>query len=117
MSLRAPRLWARPGVVLAQTARQAACNRKHGAQQRLGRWLLQARDLVGEDALALTHEYLAEMLGVRRASVSIEMEALRAAGLIAYHRGRVSILDAPGLERVACEDYRIIRGMYDHLRA
>jgi CRP-like cAMP-binding protein len=103
------------GATLAQTARQAACNRRHSVQQRLARWLLQARDLVRRNDLPLTQEFLAIMLGVRRPTVSIEAEHLQTAGLIRYRRGQVAILDAVGLEALACEDYRIIQAENDRL--
>jgi CRP-like cAMP-binding protein len=102
-------------TTLAQTSRQAACNRCHTVQQRLGRWLLQARDLIGSNNFQITQEYIAIMLGVRRPTVSLEATRMQAAGFIRYRRGRISILDQVGLEQVACEDYRVIQADYDRL--
>lgn len=89
-------------VALAQAARQVACNRHHVVQKRLARWLLMAADCSGQDAFALTHECLSDLLGTRRASVTIAAEALREAGLLAYRRGVLRILDRQGLEQASC---------------
>jgi CRP-like cAMP-binding protein len=97
---------------LGQTA---ACNRLHPLDQRCARWLLQTHDRVaGADTFSLTHEFLANMLGVRRAGVTEAAGALQRSGLIAYARGRMRILDRVGLEAAACECYADVR---DHLRA
>jgi Mn-dependent DtxR family transcriptional regulator len=72
-------------------------------------------DRRGEDAFALTQEFLAMMLGVRRASVSIAASALKAAGLVDYHRGGVQVIDRAGLEAAACECYRVTRDEYDRV--
>jgi CRP-like cAMP-binding protein len=89
-----------------QMARSSACNRMHEIHQRLARWLLLVHDRVEGDEFVLTQEYLAEMLGVRRPSVSLAARALHAAGLIDYRWGRIRVLDRRGLEDAACEDYR-----------
>ncbi len=89
-----------------QAARLSACNRMHEINQRLARWLLLVHDRVVGDELGLTHEFLSEMLGVRRPSVSLAAGTLQHAGLIKYRWGRITILDRRGLEDVACEDYR-----------
>jgi CRP-like cAMP-binding protein len=95
----------------------AACNRLHSLSERTSRWLLMARDRAGGDVFPLTHEFLAQMLGVRRASVSEAAEEARAIGAIRYQRGVVTILDRAGLEKTACECYAISRdafvGIYD----
>ena len=80
-----------------------ACNALHSVEQRCTRWLLTAHDWVGGDELRLTHGVLAELLGVRRAGVTVAALALQRAGFIEYSRGRIAILDRPGLEAVACE--------------
>jgi CRP-like cAMP-binding protein len=83
----------------------AACNVKHSIQQRCARWLLMTHDRVGAARFVLTHEFLAIMLGVRRASVSEAAEALQALGAITYQRGAVEILDRAALHAAACECY------------
>jgi Crp-like helix-turn-helix domain len=89
-----------------EIARAAACNRLHSNEERLSRWLLMSHDRVGTDEFDITHELLGQILGSRRATVALSAESLRAAGLIRYHRGRVTIVDRAGLEAVACECYQ-----------
>jgi CRP-like cAMP-binding protein len=86
-----------------------ACNRLHEAERRLARWLLMMRDRLDEDSMALTQEFLADMLGSRRTTVTAAAGALQRSGLIAYQRGRLRILDHAGLEQAACECYDVIR--------
>ena len=86
-------------------AQSAACNRLHQVAERLARWLLMARDRASSDELPLTHEFLADMLGSRRSTVSLAAGTLQKAGLIQYSRGRVKILDRTGLQNSACECY------------
>jgi CRP-like cAMP-binding protein len=97
------------------TAQVAACNRFHGVEERCARWLLLTHDRVGRDTFTLTHEYLGYMLGVRRPGVTLALGILQKAGLIAYHRGEVVILDRDGLENATCECYRTITAEYDRL--
>lgn len=104
-------------ALFTQVAQTAACNRFHSVDKRCARWLLQTHDRVGEDEFGLTQEFLAEMIGVRRASVSTTAAHLRRDGLIQYRRGRIRILDRRGLEQCACECYKIIRAEYDRLLA
>jgi hypothetical protein len=85
------------------TAQSSACNRLHSIKQRAGRWLLHTHDSVGRDEFPLTQEFLAQMLGVRRASVSEVAGKLQTPGLISYSRGRIKILDRRGLEAKSCE--------------
>jgi CRP-like cAMP-binding protein len=94
---------------LAATAQQTACNGLHSVEERCARWLLESHDQVGADEFPLTHEFLATMLGVRRATVTVTAGLLQSAGLITYRHGRVTILDRKGLEHASCECYRIIR--------
>ena len=94
---------------LTQVAQSAACNRVHPVEQRLCRWILMSQDRVGSDTLLLTQEIISQMLGVRRASVSVAAAKLRLAGLIRYSRGIMTILDRRGLEESACECYRVVR--------
>jgi CRP-like cAMP-binding protein len=96
-------------------AQWVLCARLHPLEERMARWLLMCHDRLGIDQFALTHEYLAEMLGVRRASVTIAAGTLRKAGLIEYHRGIVSILDRPRLEDAACECNRVSAAEYVRL--
>jgi CRP-like cAMP-binding protein len=102
-------------VQLLQASRAAACNRLHEVEERMARWLLQTHDWVWNDRFYLTQEFLAQMLGVRRATVTVAAGTLQRAGLIAYRRGEVTILDRPGLEDVACEDYGAVREAIDRL--
>jgi hypothetical protein len=92
------------------------CSRLHAIAQRCARWLLLTHDRVDADQFPLTQQFLARMLGVRRASVGTVAGTLRKAGLIRYSRGVITILDRPGLEAAACECYRIIEAEYDRLR-
>ncbi len=101
----------------AQVSQAVACNGRHAAQARLARWLLAARDRIESDEIALSHEFLAQMLGMRRASVTVAAGALKAAGLIRNSPGHITILDAEGLETAACECYRTVREEYDRLLA
>jgi CRP-like cAMP-binding protein len=101
---------------LTQVAQTAACNRLHHLEARCARWLLMTHDRVSQgERFPLTQEFLAVMLGVRRAGVSLAANALRDAGLIRYSRGAVRVLDRAGLEAAACECYRIVRREFDRL--
>jgi CRP-like cAMP-binding protein len=102
-------------VLLEQTAQSVACNRKHEMGERCARWLLATHDRVGRDSFMLTHEFLAAMLGVRRATVTIAAGLLQQVGLIRYSRGRVTILDRERLEEASCECYRVVRGQHERL--
>ncbi|HZU22955.1 MAG TPA: Crp/Fnr family transcriptional regulator [Terriglobales bacterium] len=90
-------------------AQSAACNRLHEINQRLARWLLTCRERVGSDCLLLKHDFLAQMLGTRRSSVTLAAGALQRKGLIDYSRGKVTIRDLRGLEAAACECYAVVR--------
>jgi len=105
----------RAGLFLGELAQAAACNRLHSLEQRCCRWLLMAHDCAGTDTFALTHEFLALMLGVQRSGLSIVAGSLQRGGLIRYTRGRVTIVDRAGLENEACECYGTWRGQLDHL--
>lgn len=91
-----------------QSTQIAACNRLHEVEERLARWLLMSQDRVGSEILPLTQEFLAQMLGTRRASVSVAAAALQSAGMIKYSRGSVGILDRKKLEKKACNCYAVI---------
>lgn len=101
-------------TLLAQTMQSVACNALHAIDARLCRWLLTTHDRVDSDEIALTQEYLAEMLGVQRTTVSGVARVLQERGLIAYSRGRMVILDRAGIEQCACECYRDVQ---NHFRA
>ena len=96
-------------------AQASACNRKHPVVERCARWLLATHDRVPGDEFELTHLFLAQMLGVRRSSVTIAAEALRSAGAVSYSRGKIRILDRDVLHARACDCYDIIRSTYDRL--
>jgi CRP-like cAMP-binding protein len=102
-------------ALLTEIAQTATCNRIHSVEQRCGRCLLMNREHVGMDALPLTQEFLSQMLGVRRATVTGAAGALQRAGWIRYRRGRISIVDRDGLEAAGCECYRAIKGEFDRL--
>jgi CRP-like cAMP-binding protein len=99
----------------AQVTMTAACNARHAIEQRLARWLLIAHDRAGADEFAMTHEFMAMMLGVRRPGVSLAAGALQRAGLIRYARGRMEITDRPGLEAASCECYHTARREFARL--
>ncbi len=102
-------------ALYALTLQNAACNRLHQIDERLARWLLLVCERVGSNELLLTHEFIAEMLGVRRAGVTEAANRLQQAGLIRYHRGRISILNRQKLEAASCSCYGIIKGEYARL--
>ncbi|HJS63187.1 MAG TPA: Crp/Fnr family transcriptional regulator [Pseudolabrys sp.] len=102
-------------VVYAQAQQSAACNITHTIEERLARWLLRARDLSQSDTLPFTQEFLAEMLGVRRTSVSVVAHTLQQAGLLKYARGRIQITDLEGMRESACECYYAVSKYYDTL--
>jgi len=101
---------------LTQVAQTAACNRAHQLDQRCARWLLMTHDRVdGGDEFPLTHEFLAFMLAVRRAGVTVSLGALQHAGLVRYSRGVITLVDRAGLERASCECYRVVRAHFERL--
>lgn len=102
-------------ALFVQTAQGAACNRLHTQEQRFCRWILMTHDRVGRDSFPLTHEFIAQMLGVRRATVSEAAAAMQTAGCIHYHHGTMTIRDRTGLEAASCECYRVIRAEFDRV--
>jgi len=102
-------------AVFAQAQQSAACFATHRVEARLCRWLLRARDLSGSDKLTFTQEYLAEMLGVRRTSVTAVAHTLQEAGLIKYARGKIQIMNAKELQESACECYASVKAHYQKL--
>lgn len=96
-------------ILLAQVQQSAACNALHEAEARFCRWLLQSRDRSDSDVVPITQEFLAQMLGVRRTTVTLVAQSLQDDGLLRYRRGRIEIIDRAGLEARACECYGVVR--------
>ncbi len=102
-------------ALITQMAQTAVCNRHHSLDQQLCRWLLLSLDRLKSNELAMTQELIANMLGVRREGVTEAALKLQAAGLIRYARGRITVLDRPGLEMRTCECYAVVKREYDRL--
>jgi CRP-like cAMP-binding protein len=102
-------------ALLTQIGQGVACNRLHSLEERCARWLLMTGDRVGEDKFPITQEFLAQMLGVRRPSVTLAAGVLQRAGFISYRRGEMQLLDRDGLEQSSCECYRVVRDAYERL--
>jgi CRP-like cAMP-binding protein len=102
-------------TLFAQAQQSTACMAHHEVDARLCRWLLRARDLSGSDQLPFTQEFLAEMLGVRRTSVTAVARTLQEAGMVKYTRGKIEILDIEGLREGACECYETTKVQYRQL--
>jgi CRP-like cAMP-binding protein len=100
---------------LRNSSQTVACNLLHSVEQRLCRWLLMCRDRVEKEEFMLTHEFLAEMLGVRRQTVTVIAGKLQSARIISYHRGVVRILNRRGLEAACCECYGTAKAFYDRI--
>jgi CRP-like cAMP-binding protein len=102
-------------MILVQAQQSAACNITHTVEARLARWLMRCRDLMDSDDLALTQEFIGQMLGVRRSSVSITAGTLQGDGLIRYSRGHIHILEVERLRAAACECYETVRSQSERL--
>src|SRR5712671_7150780 len=102
-------------VLLAQAQQSAACNASHTVEARMCRWLLRIRDLIQSDEIKLTQEFLGQMLGVRRTSVSLVASTLHQAGWIKYRRGTIQITDVEGLRSGVCECYEKVFSHYEKL--
>ncbi|MFA5914134.1 MAG: Crp/Fnr family transcriptional regulator [Burkholderiales bacterium] len=102
-------------ALIAQTGQIAVCNRHHSLEQQLCRWILSNLDRLPSNELAMTQELIADMLGVRRESVTDAAGKLQKAGLIHYSRGHIAVLDRPRLEAHACECYAVVKREYDRL--
>jgi CRP-like cAMP-binding protein len=102
-------------VLMAQIQQTVACNALHALEARLCRWLLQAHDCVDGDVIPLTQEFLGQMLGVRRTTVTFAARVLQSARLIRYRRGHIQILDRKTLQDLACECYAVVRQNADEV--
>ena len=102
-------------ALITQMAQTAVCNRHHSLDQQLCRWLLLSLDRVPGSELVMTQELIANMLGVRREGVTEAAFHLQSSGLIRYARGRITVLDRPGLEKRTCECYAVVRKEYERL--
>jgi CRP-like cAMP-binding protein len=102
-------------ALLNLLAQNTACNRRHSVEERLARWLLLTQDRVHEPKFAMTQEFMSQMLGVSRPTVSMTASILYKAGLITYARGQITVTDRPGLEAASCECYRVIRKQFERL--
>jgi CRP-like cAMP-binding protein len=99
----------------AMTQQVAACNARHELEERLCRWLMQCRDLLGSDTLPLTQEFLAQMLGVQRTSLTLVAKRLQETALIKYRRGHIQVLDSVHLREGSCECYETINHHFERL--
>src|SRR6266480_3711427 len=102
-------------ALITQMSQTAVCNRHHSVDQQLCRWLLLSLDRLASNELAMTQELIANMLGVRREGVTEAAGKLQDAGLIRYRRGRITVLDRPGLEARSCECYQVVKKELDRL--
>jgi CRP-like cAMP-binding protein len=102
-------------AMINQISQSTVCNHRHSVHKRMCRWLLMSHDRVGTDEFHLTQEFLAQMLGVRRPTVTAVARKLQLDGLIAYHRGQLTVLDRKGLEAASCECYKVVTKELDRL--
>jgi len=102
-------------ALLTQISQTAVCNRRHSIDQQLCRWLLLSLDRLASEELTMTHELLANTLGVRREGITEAAHKLQTAGLITYRRGRITVIDRSGIEACCCECYGVVRREYDRL--
>ena len=103
-------------ALITQMSQTAVCNRHHSLDQQLCRWLLLSLDRLEGSELVMTQELISNMLGVRREGVTEAALQLQSAGLIKYSRGRISVLDRPGIEKRSCECYAVVKKEYDRLK-
>lgn len=102
-------------ALITQISQTAVCNRLHSVEQQLCRWLLLSYDRLHSDKLVMTHNLIANMLGVRREGITLAAKHLQARGIISYVRGTITLLDRPKLEATVCECYRVVKSEYDRL--
>lgn len=101
-------------ALMTQISQSVVCNARHNVKGRLARWLLMYHDRMDRDEFNLTHEFMADMLGVRRAGVSEVANSLQARGFIHYHRGHIRVLDRKGLEEIVCECYPVVKEKFEN---
>ena len=102
-------------AMIAEISQNVACNRIHTLDERCARWLLEVRERIGTDEIPLTQEFIAEMLGVRRAGVAEAVAKLKTKRAIQYSRGRIQVVDVRRLEKASCECYLVLKKEYDRL--
>lgn len=102
-------------ILMSLTLRSAACNAAHSVEARAGRWIIATCDRVNRKNIPLTHEFLANMLGVQRSTVSTILHGFQTRGLIQQERGSITVVDRPGLQQAACECYGTLREKYEKL--
>ena len=102
-------------ALIAQMSQTAVCNRHHSVDQQLCRWLLLSLDRLEGDQLVMTQELIGNMLGVRREGVTEAANKLKDSKLISYARGKITVLDRPGIEARVCECYAVVKDEYDRL--
>ena len=100
-------------TLLSQVQQTVACNSMHTIEERICRWLLMMHDRAQGKSLPYTHEFLSHMLGANRKSVTLAAQAMQADGLISYRRGKIQVVDRPGLEKASCECYAIVKERFD----
>ena len=100
-------------TLLSQVQQTVACNAMHSTEERMCRWLLMMHDRAAGAPLTYTHEFLGNILGANRKSVTLAAQAMQTAGLISYRRGTMQVLDRKGLEKASCECYAIVRERFD----
>src|SRR5580698_1128398 len=100
-------------TLLSQVQQTVACNSMHTTEERMCRWLLMMHDRAEGEVLPYTHEFLSQILGANRKSVTLAAQSMQSAGLISYHRGTIQVLDREGLERASCECYAIVKERFD----
>jgi len=102
-------------ALFVQATQGAACNQLHSLEQRFCRWMLMTHDQAGRDSFPLNHTFIAQMLGVPLATVSVVVAQIQQAGLISYERGSITIRDRAGLEAGSCECYWVIRAEFERI--
>jgi CRP-like cAMP-binding protein len=100
-------------TLLSQVQQTVACNAMHTTEEKMCRWLIMMHDRAEGEVLTYTHEFLSHMLGANRKSVTLAAQSMQTAGLISYRRGKIQVLDRPGLEKASCECYAIVRERFD----
>ena len=100
-------------TLLSQVQQTVACNALHSTEERMCRWLLMMHDRAEGESLTYTHEFLANILGANRKSVTLAAQSKQAAGLISYHWGTIQVVDRAGLEKASCECYAIVKKRFD----